>query len=77
MWTFGTKYSELALILSSLKWLGMSGDHFEGNEPSQIAAHLILAETDSHSVWQLRVPSEPGRNAVQNTVRRTGAGSVR
>jgi hypothetical protein len=54
MWTFGTKYFELTLILSSLKWLGMPGDHFEGNEPSQIAAHLIPAETDSHSgLWQL------------------------
>ena len=42
------------LIHFVLNWLGMPGAHFEGNEPSHIAAHLIRAETDSHSgLWQL------------------------
>jgi hypothetical protein len=47
----------ILLVPSVLNWLGTSGDHFAGNEPSHIAAHIIRGDGFASPYTDLAIPS--------------------
>ncbi|HKF07071.1 MAG TPA: hypothetical protein VKB49_32430 [Candidatus Sulfotelmatobacter sp.] len=47
----------ILLIPSVLNWLGTPTDHFQGNEPSHIAAHLIRGEGFGSPFTDLAIPT--------------------
>src|SRR5215469_8733625 len=47
----------ILLIPSVLNWLGTPRDHFQGNEPSHIAAHLVRDEGFGSPFTDLAIPS--------------------
>jgi hypothetical protein len=49
--------SRLLLVPSFLNWLGTPGDHFAGNEPSHIAAHIIRGDGFASPYTDLAIPT--------------------
>lgn len=47
----------ILLIPSVLNWIGRPTDHFQGNEPSHIAAHLIRGEGFGSPFTDLAIPT--------------------
>jgi len=47
----------ILLIPSVLNWLGTPNDHFQGNEPSHIAAHLLRGEGFASPFTELPIPT--------------------
>ncbi len=47
----------ILLIPSVLNWLGTPSDHFQGNEPSHIAAHLLRGEGFASPFTDLPIPT--------------------
>jgi len=49
--------SRILLVPSFLNWLGTPGDHFAGNEPSHIAAHIIRGDGFASPYTDLAIPT--------------------
>lgn len=47
----------ILLIPFALHWIGTPGDHFQGNEPSHIAAHLLRGEGFASPFTKLAIPT--------------------